>query len=66
MSDEDKLAVELLAHKDSVASSIMTMMEDVRLSREAAVKWRDAFCRLAARGSGEYESLKVKYKLDWE
>ena len=42
------------------------MMDDVNSARGSAEKWRDAFCRLAARGSGEYESLKVKYKLDWE
>jgi hypothetical protein len=66
MSDEDKLAVELLAHRDSVAGSIMQMMDDVNAARSEAVKWRDGFCRLAARGSSDYESLKAKYSLPWE
>lgn len=63
---EDKLAVELLAHRDSVAGSIMQMMDDVGEARSEAVKWRDGFCRLAANGSSDYENLRVKYKLPWE
>jgi hypothetical protein len=66
MSEDDKLAVELLAHKDSVAAHNMQMLEDVRKAREAAKEFRDKFCMMCASGSGSYEALLEKYKFDWE
>lgn len=63
---EDKLAVELLAHRDSVAACVMQMMADVKEARCLAESYRSKYCQLGSRGSVEYERLVVENELPWE
>ena len=67
MSDsEDKLAVELLAHKESVAAYNMQVLEAVRVARSEAEFWRSRWCKVMANGSGDYERLVRVNPLAWE
>ncbi len=67
MSDsEDKLAVEMLAHKDSVAAAMSRLESDRHEARVEAAFWRARYCKVMANGSGDFDRLIRVNSLPWE
>ena len=67
MSDsEDKLAIELLAHKDSVAAALSAAASDRAEARGEAAYWRGRYCKVMASSNDDFDRLIRVNPLPWE
>jgi hypothetical protein len=66
MKEEEKLAVELLAHKDSVQAALARAASNLAEAKAEAAYWRGRYCKVTATGAADFERRILENRLPWE